>query len=263
MFLKIFFMGTAPENEQAGHQRNNTDGYGETKEMFDSGPMHNDDVTAYIAPGDRYYPEALLENWGRSAPDRLYCLGNKSLAKQPAIAVCGARNASETACGLSYTCGRMLSEKGIVTASGYARGIDMHAHRGAIDAGGDTIAILPYGIKKFRMQQLLSGLREPESIEEHMLVLSEFPVSMRFTVPGALKRNRCLVNIASAVIVVEPGETGGTWYTANYAHRKNRPLFYLEGTRGGVITKLEKIGGKRLPVVDNEPDLGQVFELIS
>ncbi len=256
-------MDTASENEQAGNRHNNTDGYGETKEMFDSGPIRKDDVTAYIAPGDGYYPEMLLENWGRKAPGRLYCLGNRSLAKKPAIAVCGARNASKTACGLAYACGRMLAEKGIVTASGYARGIDMHAHKGALDSGGDTIAILPYGISKFRMHQLLSGLREPESLEEHMLVLSEFPVSMRFTAPGALRRNRCLVNIASAVIVVEPGETGGTWYTANYAHQIGRPLFYLEGSRGEVMEKLERIGGKRIPVVDGKPELGQVFELIS
>ena len=226
------------------------------------GQWQGDESILSIGRGDPLYPETLLWNWAKKAPENFTFFGNISLARRPVVSISGARDASETACMLAYKCGRLIAELGYVVASGYARGIDMHAHRGALDAGGDTIAVLPYGIKKFRMHRSLASEYDHEFLKEHMLVLSEFPMSLRFTTACALRRNECLVNLAGAVIVIEPGKTGGTWYTANYAGKKGRPLFFLEGEREEVIEKLEKIGGKRLFVNNGAPDLEPMDEQI-
>ncbi len=264
MFRDILYE-TANESDrtQTGVEHNPYRGiYDVTMALTPGKSEHQDRLITSIETGDPCYPVQLLRNWGRRAPEKFCCVGNESLAAKPVIAVCGARNASETACMLAYACGRHIAGMDYVVASGYARGIDMHAHKGALDGGGDTIAVLPYGITKFRMHQSLCDTNEPDRMQEHMLVLSEFPRSLRFTVQGALRRNKCLVNLAGAVIVVEPGKTGGTWFTAQYARKKERPLFFLEGARGEVIEKLEKLGGRKIAVRNGEPDLEPVFALM-
>ena len=123
-----------------------------------SGHWQGDESITAVRQSDPAYPEILKQRWGAKAPAEFLCFGNTSLAGRPIVAISGARDASETACMLAYKCGRLLAELGYVVASGYARGIDMHAHRGALDAGGDTIAVLPYGIKNSVCTSLWQGI---------------------------------------------------------------------------------------------------------
>jgi DNA processing protein len=165
--------------------------------------------------------------------------------------VCGARNASETALDLAYRCGQSLANSNMVVASGYARGVDMAAHRGALDAGGSTLAFLPYGVARFTVRRNIREAFDPK----RFLWVSEREPWQIFSSPAALHRNKLLAALARAVIVIEPGESGGTWYSAEQAHRMGRPLFFLEGNRPEVIGQLEPLGGIRLTVRNGEPDI--------
>ena len=211
-----------------------------------------------ISRGSGDYPEQLISLFEKRTPAELFCYGDVSLFNKTIIMVCGARNASAAACKLAYACGRLIAEQGYTVASGYARGVDMAAHIGALEAGGSTIAILPYGLGKFRLQNEIADLMA----NEQFLVVSEVPYTGRFTAARALGRNKLLVKMSRAVIVVEPGERGGTWFSADYAGKKGKPLYFIEGERPEVIPKLEGIGGKRIQIIANAPDLREMYRHI-
>jgi DNA processing protein len=202
------------------------------------------------------YPEQFRNLHGGSVPETLFCLGNTALLKKQSIMVCGSRNASETSIELAYQCGRLIGERGYVCASGYARGVDSAAHLGALEAGGSTIAIIPYGLRRFRIHHLLKDAFDPS----RFLVVSENPPLAHFTTKNALRRNKLLVALSGTVIVVEPGETGGTWFSARYADKMKKPLYFLEGLKPESIPHLESLGGTRISLSDGIPDLSPVWE---
>ncbi len=68
--------------------------------------------------------------------------------------------------------------------------------------------------------------------------------------------------LSNAVIVIEPGETGGTWHSAKCAGKMGKPLYFHEGIRQNSISKLESMGGERLKVIRGAPDLTGIYEKI-
>ena len=149
-----------------------------------------ENVKLHLIDNSNYnYPEQFKTFKGLTSPEVLYCLGDSSLFRKHIIMIGGSRNASNRAQELAYKCGRLIAEQGFTVASGYARGVDMAAHLGALEAGGDTIAILPYGLFKFKLNH---AIREVFDLER-ALVVSELPPSSRFKVISALIRNKLLV----------------------------------------------------------------------
>ncbi|MEA2719536.1 MAG: processing protein [Candidatus Eremiobacteraeota bacterium] len=90
--------------------------------------------------GDAGYPERLAAT--ADAPPVLFVRGNVEVLELPAIAIVGARDASDAGRARARKLARLLAQRGIVVASGLARGIDTAAHRGALDAGGITFAVI-------------------------------------------------------------------------------------------------------------------------
>lgn len=208
--------------------------------------------------GDVNFPRGFSSLPEIFRPRRLYWLGASRLLNREIVMVCGARNASEEGCGLAYRCGRMLADAGYVISSGYARGIDLAAHRGALEAGGDTLAFLPYGIAGFRVRREIGDSFDPE----RFLAVSELEPWQVFSANAALRRNKLLAAISVAVIVVEPGESGGTWYSAEKARDMGKPLFFLEGSRPEIIPAMEALGGIQLKIINGVPDLGSLFRTL-
>ena len=170
--------------------------------------------------------------------------------------VCGARNASLTAIELAFKCGKQIAEKGYTLISGYARGVDIAAHFGALEGGGATIAMLPYGLSRFRINRHLSNVFDPD----FFLAVSELPPTCGFMVKAAFRRNKLLVALADAVIVIEPGESGGTWHSVQKAKKMHKPLFFFEGERPNIIPPMESMGGELLTISNGVPQLGEVFK---
>jgi DNA processing protein len=209
------------------------------------------------------YPEQFKSSPGNEIPQMLFCIGNSSLFKNQVIMICGTRDASDYGTELAYKCGRLVADQGYTVASGYARGVDMAAHFGALEAGGNTIAFLPYGLLNFRINRAIrESFESEEYLFEQFLAVSDIPPSYPFSVGNALRRNKLLVTLSKVVIVIESGETGGTWFSAKYASKKNKPLYFFEGMRSDVIPKLESIGGKRLKMKIGAPDLRNIFKLL-
>jgi len=209
-----------------------------------------------IAASSADYPGQIRTALHNGYPERLFCMGNAALLKERQIMICGSRNSSETGRKLAFDCGCQLARRGYSVASGYARGIDMAAHYGALEVCGGTVAVIPYGILKLRMKSALRECAEAGLF----LVVSEYPPMYPFTVHGAFRRNKILVALAEAVIVIEPGDTGGTWHSARCARKMGRRLFYLEGERPESIPQLESLGAVRLEVINDSPDLSVLYD---
>jgi len=243
----------------------NTNGfvsYGNSSNSYSKKYLEEELNVKIIDENSAYYPEQFKSCLGNKYPEKLFCMGNITLLTKPCVMICGARNASKKGKEMAYKCARLIAEiadLGCVIASGYARGVDMAAHFGALEAGGDTVALLPYGLLKFRVNKALSELFDLEQF----LVVSDIPNAFGFSRVNALRRNKLLVAFSKAVIVIEPGETGGTWYSAKCAGKMGKPLYFMEGERPEIISELESIGGKRITVRNATPQLGKLLKKIS
>jgi hypothetical protein len=226
-----------------------------------AGPRHGrewiDDVQYLQDPGERYaewFPG--LERDAR--PRELTAIGDTELIARDSVCICGARSASQEARIIAFKCARIIAEMGCMVVSGYARGIDLAAHHGALEADGDTMALLPHGLSRFSVR------RQIRSAFDHtrFLAVSELPLTCGFMTHNALRRNTLMVAHARAVIVVEPGDSGGTWYTASQACKRGTPLFYHEGLRRDLAGKLKKLGGIRIAVRKKAPVLDEVLDCV-
>ena len=161
-------------------------------------------------------------------PERLYLRGAASpeLLAQPSVAVVGARACSPYGTQVARMLGRELARAGLVVISGLARGIDGEAHRGSLDAGGNTIAVLGCGID--RDYPAAHGTLA-SAIAERSLLVSEYepgvePAPWRFPA-----RNRIIAGLAAATIVVEARERSGALITADLALEEGREVFTVPG----------------------------------
>ena len=209
-----------------------------------------------IMENDSDYPEPLKKYMGNKSPEIIFLLGEKAILNQPSIMICGPRESSDVGLDIARKCGNLVAEQGLTVASGYARGVDKAAHLGVLEAGGETLAFLPYGLSRFRVSQALTDSFDPGKV----CVASEVPPTYGFTRRNALRRNKMLAAISEVVIVVEPSDSGGTWYSASRAMRMKKPLYYFEGSRQDVIGKMNPLGGIRLRMINGKPDLSPVYE---
>lgn len=174
--------------------------------------------------GDAAYPVSLDQL--PQPPACLFALGRLDLLSLPAAAVVGTRPATPYGERVARELGRAIAAAGGVVVSGLARGIDAAAHRGALEAGGATVAVLGTGVD-IAYPPAHRALQA--QIAELGLLLSEEPPGERAG-PGAFpKRNRIIAALASGVIVVEAGERSGALITAAHAMELERWVAAVPG----------------------------------
>lgn len=174
--------------------------------------------------GDEYYPEFLDEI--HAPPKKLYCIGNKKILSKPKVAVVGARKATAYGIWAAKEIGKTLAENGVTVVSGLAYGIDKMAHLGALEAGGDTIAVMAGGLDRCypKVHENLFN-----RIKNEGLVLSEYPDHTEYMPFHFPQRNRIISGISSAVVVVEAGQSSGSLITAEFAADQGRTVFAVPG----------------------------------
>jgi DNA processing protein len=175
-----------------------------------------------IGPGHPDYPTGLLD---LEDPPPLFVAGETSPA--PAVGVVGTRTCTRYGVALAEAMGAALARAGWITVSGLARGIDAAAHRGALAAGGEAVAVLGCGVD-------IVYPTENRSIYDRILegqgaVMSEYPPGTRPDRWRFPARNRIIAAIASAVVVVEASARGGALITARLAAELGRPVFAVPG----------------------------------
>ena len=152
--------------------------------------------------------------------------GEVSVLEQTVVAVVGARSCSAYGALVARSLGRELGAAGVVVVSGMARGIDAEAHRGALDAGGTTVAVLGCGIDRdYPAAHAPLG----RDIAERGLVVSEYPPGVEPAPWRFPARNRIIAGLARAVVVVEAREKSGALITADLALEEGREVFAVPG----------------------------------
>ena len=156
----------------------------------------------------------------------LRSVGAAELLSRPAVAIVGARACSPYGRQVARRLARELAAAGLVVVSGLARGVDGEAHRGALEAGGPTIAVLGCGIDRDYPAAHRPLARE---IAESGLIVSEYapgvePAPWRFPA-----RNRVVAGLCAATVVVEARERSGALITADLALEEGREVFAVPG----------------------------------
>jgi DNA processing protein len=173
---------------------------------------------------DEAYP-ALLGQL-HDPPVKLYVRGCADQLGEPAVAVVGARSCSAYGASVARTLGRELATAGLAVVSGLARGIDGEAHRGALEAGGATVAVLGCGIDR-DYPRVHAGLAE--RIRVNGAVVSEYPPGVEPAPWRFPARNRIIAGLSLATVVVEARERSGALITADFALELGREVFAVPG----------------------------------
>lgn len=174
--------------------------------------------------GDPDYPRRLQEI--ASAPPVLYLRGTLAPGDDAAIAIVGARRATAYGETVARELAAELARRGLCIVSGLARGIDAAAHRGALDAGGRTLAVLGSGLDQIYPAEHKGLAGE---VVAHGALLTEFPLGtppVRLNFP---RRNRIISGLSLGVVVAEAGVDSGALITAHHALEQGREVFAVPG----------------------------------
>jgi len=184
-----------------------------------------------IANGTRFtfwedtdYPSLLAQI--HNPPYLLYYQGDLKFLEGICIGVVGSRKASSYGRAQSRRFGRELAARGIVVVSGMARGIDTEAHRGALEAGGKTAAVLGSGLDIIYPPENTQLFKE---IASQGLVMSEFPPQMHPDPKNFPIRNRLISGLSRGILVVEAQRRSGALITVDFALEQGRDVFALPG----------------------------------
>jgi len=159
-------------------------------------------------------------------PICLYLRGELKRTDAIAIAMVGTRRCSHYAREQTLRFAEMLAGAGFTIVSGLARGVDGHSHRGALQGGGRTIAVLGNGLPDIYPPEHKTLADE---IAQAGAIISECPISAKPSPENFPRRNRIITGLSLGVIVVEAGKRSGALITARLAHDYNREVFALPG----------------------------------
>ncbi|HKG60660.1 MAG TPA: DNA-processing protein DprA [Pyrinomonadaceae bacterium] len=175
---------------------------------------------------DGVYPLSLREIY--DPPIVLYVKGAWSdCLDRPCIGVVGSRRCSTYGQNAANMLARDLAERGVTVVSGFARGIDAAAHRGALEANGRTVAVLGTGIDEAypREHKKLAA----EILDRGGALVSQFPLGTPPVSENFPYRNRIISGLSLGVVVVEAAENSGSLITARLAMEQNREVFAVPG----------------------------------
>lgn len=181
---------------------------------------------------DSLYPPQLKQI--SDPPMLLFVKGNVHTLLLPQLAVVGSRHASQAGLNNAHAFCYDLAKRGLVITSGLAAGIDAQAHQGALDAKGQTIAVMGTGINTIypKTNQTLA-----KTIANQGAVISEFPFNTPPNAHNFPRRNRVIAGLALGTLVIEAAQKSGTLITARLSMENNRPVMAIPGSIHNPLAK--------------------------
>ena len=227
--------------------------------------FRHDPYVCYVSVLDENkYPNRLRDTLRQNTPTILSCIGNLELLHKKSVGFSGSRKVSDKGLWITRDCASQLSEKDICIISGYASGVDLEAHKTALEHGGSTIIVLPEGISSFHIRNELKSVWDWNRI----LVISEFKPEDRWLAARAMRRNQTIIGLSDAMLVIEAGETGGSldagMRTINYGKSLFVPLYgeFPKSALGN--NELLRMGANKLMRRrDNHTNIDMVLECIN
>jgi len=199
---------------------------------------------------DETYPTLLKKI--DTPPLILYVRGELTREDSLSISLVGSRNARDYGRKVSYRLSYQLAQRGLTVVSGFAKGIDTSAHRGALEAGGRTIAVMGNGLS-FIYPAINRAL--VEKIEASGALISEFPIGVKPKPRNFPRRNRIISGLTLGTVVVEASNRSGALITARLAGEQGREVFAVPGEIFSELSrgthKLINDGAKLISTVDD------------
>lgn len=203
-----------------------------------------------LCPDSPGYPSLLREL--ADPPLALFVSGDAGLTDTPQIAIVGSRNPTAGGAATARDFARALARTGLAITSGLALGIDGEAHRGALEAGGTTVAVSASGPDRIYPagHADLAG-----RIAERGALLTEYPPGFAPRRAHFPRRNRLISGLAFGVLVVEAGPRSGSLITARLAGEQGREVFAVPGSIHNPMARgchrLIRQGAKLVETVDD------------
>ena len=188
--------------------------------------------TIALKPKTLYFRGKIPENVSKTAT----CATKSTCATQPTcaparpktVAIVGSRRNTRYGAEIAYDLAYKLAKKGVIIVSGLAFGIDTIGHKGCLDAGGVTVAVLGTPIDKIYPTAHTPVARR--IVEQGGAIISEYaPGTKVFTKTSFLERNRLISGLSDIVVVVEAAEKSGTLNTAAHALAQGKDVFAVPG----------------------------------
>ena len=159
-------------------------------------------------------------------PPVLFVKGDLLPADEWAVALVGTRHASSYGREVARELAGGLAANGVTVVSGLARGVDVSAHRAALEAGGRTIAVLGSGVDNIYPPEH-AGVAE--AIAKAGAVVSDYALGTPPEAANFPPRNRIISGLSKGVVIVEAGEVSGALITADFAAEQGRDVFAVPG----------------------------------
>ena len=209
----------------------------------------------YISFFNPKFPRLLKEI--NDPPVGIYVKGTLPPDDLETVGVIGARRCSSYGSSVAYRLAKDLAKVNVIVISGMATGIDSQAHKGTIDGGGKTIAVLGCGLDICYPAENKALM---EKIVENGCVISEYPPGTVAIPANFPVRNRIISGLSRMIIVVEAAKRSGTMITADQALENGREVFVVPGN----VTSNLSAGTNELirqgcPIITNYEDV--LFEL--
>jgi DNA processing protein len=215
-----------------------------------------------ITDADKSFPRMLREI--HDPPSVLFVRGQLKEQDAVAVGIVGTRHATQYGLRQAHRLGSSLARAGVTVVSGLARGVDAAAHRGALEAGGRTIAVLASGVlniyppehDKLAAEIALSGALVSEAPPNAQPQAGMFP-----------QRNRLISGLSLGVVIVEAAQRSGALITARLAGEQGREVFAVPGhvdsrTSQG-CHRLIRDGAKLVETIDDVlEELGPLVDVV-
>lgn len=200
--------------------------------------VENEDIKL-ITMMNREYPKNLQRIYDR--PILLYAKGNiKLLNSLKKISIIGSRNCSEYGKIVTQKLSYMLAKEDYTIVSGMAKGIDSYAHKGALTAQGNTIAILGSGVNYIYPEE--NKRLYDKILEKNGLILSEYGIDTKPIPEYFPARNRIISGISDKILITEASKKSGTMITASFAIEQGKTVYAVPGN----ITSIRSEGTNEL-----------------
>ncbi|MEI7922296.1 MAG: DNA-processing protein DprA [Planctomycetota bacterium] len=209
-----------------------------------------DHQVAIMLQSDDDFPECLREM--PDCPAMLFVKGRIEPIDRLAVAVVGSRRSTQYGRRMADKLATSLARSGMTVVSGLARGIDEAAHRGALNGGGRTLAVLANGLSQIYPPEMVPLANE---IIKQGAIISEMPMGHPPLAELFIRRNRIISGLSLGVVVVEAAIRSGSLSTARHAMEQNRDVFAVPGPADSITSqgchRLIRDGAKLVETVDD------------
>jgi DNA processing protein len=196
---------------------------------------------------DDNYPQGLKEI--DDPPPLLYFKGEFPIRNGLFVAVVGTHHATAEGIEKGVEMGRALARRNVVVVSGLARGIDSAAHVGAIREGGKTYAVFGAGLNNIYPSENVSLA---EQISKSGALITEYGLNVPVKVGRLMARNRIVVGLSQAVIIVEVSQDSpGTMDVVNLSIKQGKPLFVVRKENSQKVKHLIQEGAVAIEGADD------------